>query len=88
MVVVMDAEGVTHDCFFWARSRRRARRAARLWMAHVEWATTIVAVTPMVGSRERPTRRRLLAVGVVTFAVAAPIITAAMIIGWRVEGAI
>jgi hypothetical protein len=57
-------------------------------MAHVEWATTIVAVTPMVGYRKRPSRRRLLAVGVFTFAVAAPIITAAMIIGLRAEGAI
>lgn len=88
MVVVMDAQGVTYDCFFWARSGRLARRAARRWMAHVEWATTIVAVTPMVGYGKRPSRRRLLAVAVFTFAVAAPIITAAMIIGLRAEGAI
>jgi hypothetical protein len=88
MVLVMDDEGVTHEFFFWARSGRHARRAARRWMAHVEWAKTIVGVTPMDGHAQRASGRRLLAVGAFTFAASGVTIAAMMILALSLQGAL
>jgi hypothetical protein len=88
MVLVMDDEGVTHKHFFWAKSGRHARRAARRWMAHVEWATTIVGVTSMGGHAQRGSARRLLAVGAFMFAVSGVTIAAMMILALSLQGAL
>jgi hypothetical protein len=88
MVVVMDAQGVTHDYVFKARRRRHAEREARECVAQSEWATTLVGITPIVDDNTRARRRRLLALGAFTLAFSGITITSMMIIGLSLEGAI
>jgi hypothetical protein len=84
-MVVMDAEGVTHPYFLKARSLRHAKRQAREWVARTEWAKTVVWVKPAV---DGSSPRGLLAVAGLTFVVSGIAITAAMIIGLSLEGAL
>jgi hypothetical protein len=44
-VVVMDAQGVTHDYVFKARSARHAEREARECISQNEWATTLIEIS-------------------------------------------
>jgi hypothetical protein len=88
VVAVMDAEGVTHDYVFMARSRRHATRQAREWLPRSESATALAGIPPLVEIDDRSgTRgRRLLAVAGVTFAVSGVTITATMILALKLEG--
>jgi hypothetical protein len=83
VVVVVDAEGRTHDYLFKARSRRHAEREARECVAQSEWATSLVRITPMVDYTRR--RRRMLAVA--AFAISGISMTWAMFIGLSLQGA-
>jgi hypothetical protein len=84
-MAVVDAEGVTHQYVLKARSLRHAKRQARAWMRRTEWSTTLVWVRP---ASQQGSARRLLAVAGVTFVVAGLTITAAMIVGLSLEGAL
>jgi hypothetical protein len=87
-MVVMDAEGGTHSYHFKARSGRHAKREACEWVARVEWATSLVEVTPVVEHRRWTRSHRLLALGTLTFVVSGATIAAMMIIGLSLEGAL
>jgi hypothetical protein len=87
IVVVVDAEGATHDYVFKARSGRQAKRDAREWVERSAWATALLSVTAMV-DRTRARRRRLLAFGTLTFVVAGTTITSMMFIGLSLQGLI
>jgi hypothetical protein len=84
-MAVMDAEGVTRQYALKARSLRHAKRQAREWVKRTEWSAALVWVRP---EGQQGEARRLLAVAGVTFVVSGLTITAAMIVGLSVEGAL
>jgi hypothetical protein len=82
VAAITDPDGVTHSYVFTATSRRRATADAREWVSR--WNATLVGIEPAnAGSR-----RRLLAVAGVAFAVSATTIAATMIVGLTLEGAL
>jgi len=84
-VIFADPKGATYEYTFSARSRRRVKADAREWATQTEWDATLVRVNLVV---EDTVRRRLLVVAGVTFATAATMIAAMMIIGLSLEGAL
>ena len=80
VVSVMDAQGVTHEYFYWHTSRRRVKaEAAR------NWEDGFVKCRQ---ARQRASGRRLLTVAGTTFAVGGVTIAAAMAIALSLQGAI
>jgi hypothetical protein len=82
-VYVQDSDGNESRYLFEAASHRRAKADARAWVARTSWEPTLISVEPPA---ER--RHRVVAVAVVTLAVAAPTIAAAMMITLTIEGAL
>jgi len=81
-MTVLAANGVTHRSYVKAKSLRHARRDAREWVARTAWCASLVDVSPVDKSS------RLLVVAATTFVVSGIVITAAMVIGLSVEGAL
>jgi hypothetical protein len=82
---VMDADGVTHEYVLKARSLGHAKRQAREWVRRQEWSAGLGWVRP---ADQQGNARRLLAVAGATFVVSGLVITAAMIVGLSLEGAL
>ena len=80
----IDPEGVTRQYAFMARSRRCAEHEARELAAR--WSYTLTGVK--LDRRVEAKRRRLLVVAGFTFAVSGFTITAMMMIGLSLEGAL
>lgn len=87
---VADAEGVTSQYVFTTRSRRRAEHEAREWVRQCQWDATLVGITRAVDHRgaRRASARRLLLVAGFTLALSGLTITAMMVIGLSLEGAL
>jgi hypothetical protein len=79
LVFTKDEDGGTHRYFFYATSRRGARKDAKDWAGEA-----LVGVERAEVGRAR----RLLAVAAVTFAVGGAAIAGMMIVGLRLEGAL
>jgi hypothetical protein len=84
VMAVVDPEGVTHSYILEAKSLRHAKRQAREWVRRAEWPTLV-----SVGRADQQgSARRLLAIAGVTFVVGGLTISAAMIVGLSLEGAL
>ena len=83
-MAVRDADGVDYRYLVKARSLRRAKRQARNWLERNEWDATLIDVSRV----DQNAGRRLVTVAGVTFVVSSLVITAAMIVGLRLEGAL
>jgi hypothetical protein len=88
IAVVVDTEGVTSRYVFTARSRRRAKREAREWAERTEWGATLLRITPAVDEGLGAKGLRLLRVAAITLVACGTAITAMMIIGLGLEGAL
>jgi len=88
VATVMDAEGVTYQYVFTATSRRRAKREAREWVSRTEWGATLVRITRVVDPGLDAKGLRLLVVAGFTLVMSGITITAMMIIGLSLEGAL
>ncbi|MBA3380561.1 MAG: hypothetical protein H0T97_01660 [Actinobacteria bacterium] len=88
VAAVTDAEGVIYQYVFTATSRRRARREAREWASRTEWGATLVRITRLVDPGLDAKGLRLLAVAGFTLVVSGTTISAMMIIGLSLEGAL
>jgi hypothetical protein len=86
IAAVVDPEGVTSKYVFTARSRRGAKREAREWAERTEWGATLVGITQVVDQGGKGLR--LLRLSGVTLVVSGTTITAMMIIGLGLEGAL
>ena len=85
VAVVVDAEGVTYEYVSIAKNRRHAEREVR--ESARRWGATLVGINPVVGRKWGVGRRELVVAGV-TFGVSGVTITAMMIIGLTLEGAL
>ena len=81
-MTVLGGDDTTHTYYVKARSRRDAERYAREWVATTEWSASLVDVSPV----DEP--RSLLTVAATTLVVSGFAITAAMVIGLSLEGAL
>jgi len=88
IAIVADTEGRTSRYVFTARSRRGARREARAWATRTEWGATLVAIKPVVDPGLAAKGHRLLVVAGFTLVVSGTTITAMMIVGLSLEGAL
>jgi hypothetical protein len=88
IAVVADTEGLTSRYVFTARSRRGAKREAREWAARTDWGATLVEINPVVDQGLGARGHRLLVVAGYTLVVSGTTITAMMIIGLSLEGAL
>lgn len=84
----MDAEGITHDYVFKARSHRHAKRDVHDWLARTEWAETLVEITPIAQSRRGTPRRRRVAIAAATFALSGITIIAMIVVALNLESAL
>ena len=88
IVLISDAEGMSGEYIFKAKTRRRVNRDVREWCKRSDWGATVVAIRPAVVSGGGARGHRLLRVAGITFAVCGVTIAATMIVGLMVEGAL
>jgi hypothetical protein len=88
IATVVDAEGVVSQYVFTARSRRGAKRQAREWVARTDWGATFVGIKPVVDDGWAAKGLRLLIVAGLTLVASGTTITAMMILGLSLEGAL
>jgi len=81
---VMDGEGMTYEYVCMARNRRHA--ADEAGDSVKQWGATLVGITPAVDRRSE--RRRLFVLAGTTLTVGAITMSAMMIIGLSLEGAL
>ena len=84
IAAVRDGEGFTHEYVCMARNRRHAAEDARESVK--QWGATLVGIRPAIDRRSE--RRRLLVLAGATLTIGAITISAMMIIGLSLEGAL
>ena len=88
IATVADAEGLISQYVFTARTRRGARSQAREWVKRTDWGATFVRIERVIDAEVGARGLRLLHVAGLTLIASGTTISAMMIIGLRIEGAL